>query len=59
MRKILKYSQLKNSTIICSLHQPFIAKQYFDRIVGVKNGKIFFDHDAQKITKKQINDLYN
>ena len=59
IRKIFKYSKLKNSTIICSLHQPLIAKQYFDRIVGVKNGKIFFDHDAKKITKKQINDLYN
>ena len=59
MKKIFKYSKLKNSTIVCTLHQPLIAKKYFDRIVGIKNGIIFFDNDAKKVSKKQINDLYN
>ena len=59
LANILKYYKKNNSTLVCSLHQPIFAKKYFDRIIAIKDGRIFFDIPSRNLNKKLVNDLYN
>lgn len=59
LANILKYYKKNNSTLLCSLHQPIFAKKYFDRIIAIKDGRIFFDIPSRNLNKKLVNDLYN
>ena len=59
LKIIIKYNTLFSSNLVCSLHQPFLAKKYFSRIIGIKNSKIVFDLPNRNINKKIINNLYN
>lgn len=57
---LMKINYLKYSKVlICSLHQPEIAKKFFDRIIGIKRGKLVFDIKSSFLTNKKIADLYN
>jgi phosphonate transport system ATP-binding protein len=33
----------RNATLICSLHQVELARTHFSRIIGLRDGRIFFD----------------
>ncbi len=45
-------------TIICSLHNVNLAINHFDRIIGLKNGKIIIDKKCSLLDKEDINNLY-
>lgn len=55
----IKYYNNYSSVLICALHQPEIAKSNFDRIIGIKKGKIVFDIKSYLLTKKKISYLYS
>jgi phosphonate transport system ATP-binding protein len=44
--------------VICSLHQPDLAIQYADRVVGLKNGRIIVDMAAAGLTDRALQNLY-
>lgn len=46
----------RNATLICSLHQVELARQHFQRIIGLRAGKIMFDCSA--VSDQMIADLY-
>ena len=46
------------STCIITLHQPNLIK-YFTRVIGLKEGRIFFDVVAKKINPQTIQELYS
>lgn len=51
---LLKQSSKKiGATVLCSLHQVNLAKQFADRIVGMNNGEIVFDGKPDEL--KEIN----
>lgn len=58
IKRILDHKKKYNATLICSLHQINFAKKYFSRIIGIKNGIIFFDLPVKKVTLKKVNELY-
>ncbi|TAM77246.1 ATP-binding cassette domain-containing protein [bacterium] len=40
--------------LICSLHQPELALRYFDRIVGLRHGRMVFDRPVAKIEPEHL-----
>lgn len=44
---------------IVNLHQVHIAKEYADRIIGIRDGKKVFDGPASDLTDQQIEFIYN
>ncbi|KDR95730.1 phosphonate transport system ATP-binding protein [Peptoclostridium litorale DSM 5388] len=45
-------------TLVTTLHSVEYAKLYFDRIIGMRSGKLFFDKPAEYVTEKDLADLY-
>jgi len=48
----------KGITLISSLHFLDFAKKYGSRIIGMQDGKIVFDGKPDKLTEKDIVDIY-
>jgi phosphonate transport system ATP-binding protein len=52
-------AQQANATLICSLHQVELARAHFQRIIGLRDGKIMFDTiDGKPVTDAMIAALY-
>ena len=45
-------------TLLCSLHSVEYAVRYFDRVVGLKDGKLFLNCKTEEISKEQLEELY-
>lgn len=45
-------------TLIVSLHQVEFARQFADRIIGLKNGAVVFDGPPAELTSAQADSLY-
>lgn len=48
----------KEKTLMVSLHQQDYAVKYFDRIIALKDGKIYFDLPVMEVTEEKLNLLY-
>ncbi len=44
--------------VVASLHAPALAIEFFDRIIGLRNGRILFDRAASEVTQTQLDLLY-
>jgi phosphonate transport system ATP-binding protein len=45
-------------TAVVSLHQVELARQFADRIIGLKDGSVVFDGSAQQLTAERAQALY-
>ena len=45
--------------VVVALHQPVMAKEFADRIVGLRLGRLQFDLAAKKVDSRQIEKLYS
>ncbi|WP_439576842.1 phosphonate ABC transporter ATP-binding protein [Elioraea sp.] len=45
-------------TVLCNLHTLDTARQYCDRIVGMRNGRVVFDGVPAQLTAAMVRDLY-
>ena len=48
----------RKATLITTLHHVEMALQYFPRIVGLRDGAVFFDLPAAEVTAARLADLY-
>jgi phosphonate transport system ATP-binding protein len=48
-----------NRTLVVSLHDVVLARQYCDRMIGLQNGRILFDRPTSDVTDRQLTQLYN
>ncbi len=48
----------QNATVLCSLHQIDLAREYADRIIGLRKGRIIFDGPAANFDAKAEAALY-
>ena len=48
----------RNATLVCSLHQVEMARAHFDRLVGLRDGRIVFDLPRARVTDAMIAALY-
>lgn len=53
-----KINREMDTTIICNLHQVEYAKEYAQRIIGIRNGRIDFDEEVEAVTEYQIKQIY-
>lgn len=45
-------------TVVCNLHQVEFAKQYSDRILGMRHGEVVLDQPTAQVTNKALAQLY-
>lgn len=55
---LTKLADEENQTLITTLHSVDFAKKYFTRIIALKNGQLFFDLPAEKVTTEELTNLY-
>ncbi|MGV2938955.1 phosphonate ABC transporter ATP-binding protein [Mesobacillus sp. LC4] len=55
---LVKIALEENQTLIASLHSVEYARKYFDRLIALKDGELFFDLPASSVTDDHIKSLY-
>ena len=45
-------------TLVASLHTPELARRHFDRVVGLRDGRVVFDLPPARVTDDVLEDLY-
>jgi phosphonate transport system ATP-binding protein len=48
----------RNTTVLCSLHQVDLAREFGDRIVGMRDGRVVFDGTPAEFTDERVERLY-
>lgn len=48
----------RNTSVLCSLHQVNLAREFGDRIVGMRDGRIVFDGTPAEFTDDVVERLY-
>jgi phosphonate transport system ATP-binding protein len=48
----------RNTTVLCSLHQVDLAREFGDRIVGMREGRVVFDGTPSEFTDERVQKLY-
>lgn len=46
------------ATLIMSLHQPHLARQFASRVIGLRGGRVVFDEKADSLSDAQLEELY-
>jgi phosphonate transport system ATP-binding protein len=46
-------------TVLVNLHSPEIARQYCDRVIGMRDGRIMFDGAPDALTKTETEKIYS
>ena len=55
---ITKLAEEENLTLVVSIHTIELAREFFPRLIGLKEGKILFDKRAVDLTDAHIEELY-
>lgn len=58
MEILKKINQKKNKTIILNLHNVEIAKKYSDKILALRDGKVLFFKESEKVDENDIREVY-
>jgi phosphonate transport system ATP-binding protein len=53
-----RQSQQRNTTVLCSLHQIELARQFADRIIALREGRVAFDGPPVAFTDAVIDQVY-
>jgi len=56
--KVLKVLKENFETIVCALHNVELATEHFDRVIGLKNGKVLLDKKCSELTYDDRQKLY-
>jgi phosphonate transport system ATP-binding protein len=51
-------SAARDATLVCSLHQVDLARAYFPRLIGLRDGRVVFDAPRAEVTDAMIESLY-
>lgn len=51
-------SRARGATVLCSLHQVDLAREFADRVVAMKAGRIVFDGLPHELTDQVLNTIY-
>ncbi len=58
-KKVVNKFTSSFETVICTLHNVDLALENFDRVIGLKAGKLLLDKKCEEITSKDREALYN
>ena len=48
----------RDKTLVASVHSVDLARRYFDRLIGLRNGEVQFDLPTTLVTATMLDDLY-
>jgi phosphonate transport system ATP-binding protein len=55
---LIEDARSRNACLVASLHAVDIALRWFPRIVGLKDGEVFFDLPATEVSESLLRELY-
>ena len=58
MNLLLKYVKTRSKTLVAVLHSFEFTKKYFDRVIGIREGAVYFDISTNALTQNVFEDLY-
>ena len=58
MRLLAEVAQESGKTLVASLHSVQLARAYFSRAVGLRNGELQFDLPVGEVTDEMLEELY-
>ena len=58
MRYLKKAATEQDLTTVTSLHQVNIAREFGDRFIGIRDGEVIFDGDADDLTMAEMERIY-
>ena len=58
IRLLREISETDGLTLCVSLHNLELAKEFFPRLIGLKDGAVAFDSSANKLSDSQFDELY-
>lgn len=58
VRLLTSVTEEQSETLIASIHSVNLAREFFDRIVGLRNGLVQFDIPTTGIHDRMLDDLY-
>jgi ABC-type phosphate/phosphonate transport system, ATPase component len=58
MDLLRQLSQETGKTLVTSLHAIEFARSHYQRIIGLRQGRILFDTSAESLTSQMIEALY-
>ena len=58
MRLLTDVVQESGKTLVASVHSVHIARTYFSRAIGLRNGELQFDLPVGEVTDRMLGDLY-
>ncbi|QHS21473.1 ATP-binding cassette domain-containing protein [Virgibacillus sp. MSP4-1] len=58
IRILAQFVKEKNQTLVASLHSVELARNYFDRIIALREGKVYFDQRAADVSDADLTNLY-
>jgi phosphonate transport system ATP-binding protein len=56
---LARISKEESMTLVMSLHDLTLAKQVFDRLIGLRQGRVVFDQPTQAISEQEFQALYH
>jgi phosphonate transport system ATP-binding protein len=54
-----KINRDQNVTILCNLHVPELARQYGQRILGIRKGELVFDGPQSELSEAAVQSIYS
>ena len=55
---LLEVCDLHGLTLLMSLHLPILARQFGDRMIAIRDGRILWDRDADSVDDDEIDEVY-
>lgn len=52
-------SREQGATVLCSLHQVDLTREFADRVVGMHGGRVVFDGGVEELTNDVLNVIYD
>lgn len=52
-------SREQDATVLCSLHQVDLAREFADRVIGMRGGRVVFDGGAEELTDEVLCVIYD
>ena len=58
MELLVKCVARRDETLMVNLHQPWLARKFATRIIGLSEGKMIYDGPPEQFTEEMAEDLY-
>lgn len=52
-------TEKRNLTLVVSLHDLNLAREFFPRMIGLRQGRVVFDATTREVSQTQYEDLYD